>query len=453
MRFSLTFVEFLLCCDNNMTMDFDELIIQLKSIGLNVVKDNDYVENQTTLNVYAEPPLFIFQMLNNDTTYYNAPTCKGRIRYNDSTYLIMRYKNPKTQQTLLDLKGQVINGNLIVLVGIILSDNPDNTINFEIKGETSQTSSIVANTSPKSKDFTKYNNPKSKDPTQNLFFIDYAQRYPYLNLYQQTICENLTITQDYKTFELYCTIVYIAMKSKLFKSKGNVCKIYPEHLIAILPNDLKRKPNSKEPKERIKYSKSYTTFINSAIEAGMLTKAELNEEHHYIEMTVSDVILKGINTYPYNKIPFGLLNDMNKYNFNFFMYFINRMFTIHPSKPHFVSIKVQDLIKIANISTNQSAQHCADRLNNCFWILKKYNAISPMTPLLAADIRNNKLLQFRLYKFAFDSQDDEDEEPGEESSNTSSDDELDEPTPPNPKAKKFIPSEAFLKANAEIDAR
>ena len=34
-----------------------------------------------------------------------------------------------------------------------------------------------------------------------------------------------------------------------------------------------------------------------------------------------------------------------------------------------------------------------------------------------------------------------------------SDNVFDEPAPPNPKAKKFIPSEAFLKANAEIDAR
>ena len=98
----------------------------------------------------------------------------------------------------------------------------------------------------------------------------------------------------------------------------------------------------------------------------------------------------------------------------------------------------------------------------CLDCLEKYQAVRPFAnpdndnTVTVEDIRNNNLLSFRLYKFQQPKRMDDfnlDEEPGEESSNTSSDDELDEPTPPNPKAKKFIPSEAFLKANAEIDAR
>lgn len=419
----------------------DDFIRQLKSMGFELIKNDNFLE------VYSKPHIFLFQILNEKDIepLFNKEDCIAQIYDEDLCYLVMDVQNPKAQQTFDEYKGFTIENTYTILKAVALDDNHDVKLILKNNGETSQTSTIVANALPKTKELTRYNNLNQQDLPQNLFFIDYAKRYPYLNLYQQAICENPTITQDYKTFELYCTVVYIAMKSKLFKSKGNVCKIYPDDLLTILPKDLKRKPNSKEPKERTQYSKSYMTFINSAIEAGMLIKAEPNEEHYYLEITIPDIILNGIDTYPYNKIPFELFHDMNRYNFNFLMYFINRMFSIHPNKPYFVNIKVKELIKIANISINQSAQHCANRLNECFAILTKFGVISYTPPLQPIDVKRNKLLKFRLYKFNIDSI--EEDEENEISSDTSSDDELDEST----SQKSSGLTEAFLRANALVD--
>ena len=146
--------------------------------------------------------------------------------------------------------------------------------------------------------------------------------------------------------------------------------------MAIIPNCYKyRRPkgNSLKPKERKSYSKSYITFLKIACKVGIVKDFQLVDE--YISITFTETFMKELSEPPYIKIPFGLLNDITTNNYQFIMYFINRLFSLKPSTPHFVNIKIKELLKVTGISTSTSQAMAVNRLNNYLGILEKYQVI------------------------------------------------------------------------------
>ena len=232
----------------------------------------------------------------------------------------------------------------------------------------------------------------------NIFYADYSKKHPCFYFYKQPLTRK--IFSKFKGFKLYCTFLFIAEKSNIIKHKRTQCHICPKDLMAIIPNCYKyRRPkgNSLKPKERKSYSKSYITFLKIACKVGIVKDFQLVDE--YISITFTETFMKELSEPPYIKIPFSLLNDITTNNYQFIMYFINRLFSLKPSTPHFVNIKIKELLKVTGISTSTSQTMAVKRLNSYLGILEKYQIISEQITYIAEDIRKNKLLRFRLNHF------------------------------------------------------
>jgi hypothetical protein len=172
--------------------------------------------------------------------------------------------------------------------------------------------------------------------------------------------------------------------------------------MAIIPNCFKYtrpKKNSSKPQERKSYSKSYITFLKIACKAGIVKDYQLVDE--YISITFTETFIKELSEPPYIKIPFSLLNDITTNNYQFIMYFINRLFSLNPNTPHFVNIKIKELLRVTGISISTSQAMAVKRLNNYLGILEKYQVISEQITYIAEDIRKNELLRFRLNHFKY----------------------------------------------------
>ncbi len=123
--------------------------------------------------------------------------------------------------------------------------------------------------------------------------------------------------------------------------------------------------------------------------------------NEYISITFSDTFINELSKPPYIKIPFALLNDITTNNYKFIMFFINKLFSVNPSSPFFLNIKIKELLKITSISLSTSQAFAAERLNNYLAILEKYHVINEQILYNAEDIRKNKLLRFRLSHFKY----------------------------------------------------
>ena len=234
----------------------------------------------------------------------------------------------------------------------------------------------------------------------NIFYADYSKKHPCFYLYKQSLTRRIFNT--FKGFKLYCTLLFIAEKSNIIKHKRTQCHIYPKDLMAIIPNCFKYtrpKKNSSKPQERKSYSKSYITFLKIACKAGIVKDYQLVDE--YISITFTETFIKELSEPPYIKIPFSLLNDITTNNYQFIMYFINRLFSLNPNTPHFVNIKIKELLRVTGISISTSQAMAVKRLNSYLGILEKYQVISEQITYIAEDIRKNKLLRFRLNHFKY----------------------------------------------------
>ena len=288
----------------------------------------------------------------------------------------------------------------------------------------------------------------------NLFYIEYAMKHQSFYLYATPLNNNKRF-QNFKYFKLYCTLLFIAEKSSIIKHKRNECYISNDDLVAVIPDYFRNKGTK---------ATIGNSLLHLACKAGILEK--YCTENGYWKLTYTKAFMENLSTTPYIKVPLGLVNDVTIYNYKFILYFIVRNFSNNPKHPYFVNLRAKELLRLSEIKI-RTLSNAAERLNTYFAILAKYHGVRPSIAydndnnVTEDDIRNNNLLSFRLYKFQQPKVTDEgisfgeDEEPGENekietsSSTSSSSDDLDEPTPPQP----FEQTDAFRKANAELDKR
>ena len=182
--------------------------------------------------------------------------------------------------------------------------------------------------------------------------------------------------------------------------------------MAIVPSSFNRPPVKQkqtsydepggitEPTKR-PYQKSYIRFLDFAYEAGMVKQYNILD-NKYVQIVFED----GFNTYfsepPYIKIPFAMVKEITEYNYRFLMYFIKKEFHNNPKYPCFIKISLRELMELTNITTHDTLDTAADRLNKYLDILKKYHAIRSDDmdmEITSNEIHENEVLSFRLYHF------------------------------------------------------
>lgn len=382
---------------------FDDAILQ-KLIELNIntitatvkeAKNAKGIYTISTLPIGVDIP-YLFITLYDDSQlnkFIRNSEVIGYISVNGITTLILYLPKPERQNIfvpLLNIKDNNLNYFVCNQLTLQYTDkitifhkNPKNK-----KRTNSTTTSILDNIAE-----------LSQKPN-NIFYADYSLKHPYLYLYKQPLTTNNF--NDFKYFKLYCTLLFIAEKSNIIKHKRTQCHICPKDLMAIIPKCFKYvrpKNESSKSKELKTYSKSYNEFLKIAYKAGMVKEFKLINE--YISITFSDTFINELSKPPYIKIPFALLNDITTNNYKFIMFFINKLFSVNPSSPFFLNIKIKELLKITSISLSTSQAFAAERLNNYLAILEKYHVINEQILYNAEDIRKNKLLRFRLSHFKY----------------------------------------------------
>lgn len=436
-----------------------EILLQLKQLNIKTITDTlkeaESIHPLKSLPLKVELPYCLCK-INSDAAFdmwYSKVPNIGYIAINGIKYIILfaGTKNQKLRDFII-LNKDVPNPNgeyeLTSIIDLKYSDNIN--IFHRQKPKKKQEEKPKETTTPAIEPLCGLFADTVEAKPNNLFYFEYAMKHPSFYLYARALNNDMRF-KDFKHFKLYCTLLFIAEKSSITKHKRNECYISSKDILAVLPDYFRNQNNN---------SNAVKNFLELACSTGMLN--EYNIENEYYKLTYSDTFMGNLSTPPYTKVPLELVNDITPHNHKFILYFILRNFKNNPKKPYFINIKTKELLKLSEIKI-RTLSDAADRLKTYFSILEKYQAVRPFAnpdndnTVTVEDIRNNNLLSFRLYKFQQPKQTDyfnlDDEEPGEESSSSSSDDVFDEPTPPNPKAKKFIPSEAFLKANAEIDAR
>lgn len=416
-----------------------ELNIRTITEAVNVAQQD---ENLLNITIRVEPPYFFVKTSLSKERLKKEIFKSGVIGYiaiNGKGYLIVYIKNQDNQNRLMtEYKDKVYDSLFIDLyqhVEIRHKKKPEkNTVTPTI--DTFATSSIFDDL---------------QELSNELPNVYYPQEHPYIYLYENALMKECFSSSDF--FKFFSALTLIAEKSNIIIQQHNTCHIRPEDIMAIIPQSFKRAtktlktPVAEQPEKR-KYQKTYIKFLDFACNSGMVDNYTILDSG-YIQIVFNINIKNYFSEPPYIKIPYELVGEITKYNYKFLMYFIKREFHNNPQYPCNINIKLKELLKITGITTHDTLEVAADRLNKYLDILKKYHAIRNddiyVTP---EDIHNNKPLRFRLFHFRFFINE-------LMSLEIEESEEMEEPTPeePNPKAKKFIPSEAFLRANAEIDAR
>ncbi len=164
-------------------------------------------------------------------------------------------------------------------------------------------------------------------------------------------------------------------------------------------------------------------------------------ENGYIQIVFEDSFKNYFTEPPYIKLPFEFVSEITKYNYKFLMYFIKKEFHNNPKYPCNVNISLKELLNLTDITTHDTLQKAAQRLNTYFAILKKYNVIRKDDLYIEpGDIHKNITLKFRLFHFGIFEAKAIEEIITEEHQE-----------PKEPIETEHKPSEAFEKANKLID--
>lgn len=426
---------------------FNPIILQkLRELDIHTitqaVKEAQQEENLLNITVRVEPPYFFCEMsIHKAKEIIYKPNIIGYIAVNGIAYTIAYIKDKDRQELVLRDYGNKIHDNIFL----------DLYQHIEIKhkkkpGKSTSDETITFDTFETSSIFDELQEASNELP--NTY---YPQKHPYIYVYEQALQKECFTSA--KFFKFFCTLTLIAEKSSMIIQKRNTCHITPKDLMAIIPQSFKRstvKPKQtlpEEPQEMTSeeplkrgYQKSYIKFLDFAYQAGMVREYK-TLENGYIQIVFEDNFKNYFTQPPYIKLPFEFASKITKYNYKFLMYFVKKEFHNNPKYPCNVNISLKELLKLTNITTHDTLQNAAKRLNAYLAILQEYNVIRKEDIYIEPDdIHENKPLKFRLFHFRiFEDKPIEEvvtEEPRE---------------PKEPIKTKFELSEAFKRANKLID--
>lgn len=409
-----------------------------------VVNKAQQEKNSLQLTLRVEPPYYFFKAdvsktALNKVIHYKSVV--GYIAINGITYLILYYKNPEEVKDWLNNNADKIYKELFINIyqhiKIMHKKKPDTSVTETPTIETFSTSSM----------FDELQKISAELP--NTY---YPQGHTYIFLYEHALkCECFN---DVNFFKFFCILSLIAQKSNIILQQRDTCHIHLKDLMAIIPPAFKRtpvKPKTTTPQtkptehsEKRTYQKAYVRFLDFSCKSGMVDEYALLD-NGYIKIVFSKCFHNFFSTPPYIRIPFELVNMITNYNYKFLMYFILREFHNNPKYPCNINMHLKDLLKVADITTHESTKTAADRLNSYLKIMQDYHAIrNDDIDITPNDIKNNKVLKFRLFHFRIFT--------GELENDLNSEEPTEHTTTHEP-TEKYEPSEAFLKANKELEER